>query len=737
VSSHPPGAARAMRTDPFRVLEELKRAALERLGGVPGSLYGPIEDALALSATHLERDAFQYEDQAALWSLRHQQAAQVMRFRQQLAKGFDEFRTLRQPGRNYLTLGLLDEAQLDMHLAGERMAEGLAQRYQKPLEALESRLRTLAAVLGLKSMVNPIGPVRLATAFVEAFDGARVPAKLRADLFRYYEAELARVLDGLYVQAGTLLEEAGYGPQAEPLTVSSAAPLESPAIAPTTAPVPAPRTGAPTAAAPSPAAPGALNEAPAPVTLDELRDLLHAWREAGADPAAASLQSPQRTLQGRRDLRAEEVLSVASLLQCEPTDAFARALTSQGELAAAIRERLGDGARRLGLSPDHTTLSRDSEDAIDLVAMVFEALFSTQDLHERCRRLYSRLVLPYVKVALGDRGLFDMPAHPARKLLDAITEACAGNSAETRFERELFERAALVAQRIAVEYRESLAVFEQAFAELDALLLQQRQRIYLQEERAAQAVHGRERLQHARAQADAVVARRLSLQPLSEAIAGFLGTSWRHHLVQVLLRDGLDSPRFAEAVGLGNALVEVDGLAAQANGRALADRLLGLQRTIVECLASSGDDESGARHGLVALVRGLASPDAPRVVHPLPPQPEADAGTDDDGLWLAGGTDTLPPQDPSMVQALRALQLGDWVQLIDVEGVTIKAKIAWISPLTSRRMLVNDRGSRVLVGSVEELAALMAQGRLAVARTPHPFTEAMAEVGGRLRQIAA
>ena len=125
MSSHPPGAARAMRTDPFRVLEELKRAALERLGGVPGSLYGPIEDALALSATHLERDAFQYEDQAALWSLRHQQAAQVMRFRQQLAKGFDEFRTLRQPGRNYLTLGLLDEAQLDMHLAGERMAEGL------------------------------------------------------------------------------------------------------------------------------------------------------------------------------------------------------------------------------------------------------------------------------------------------------------------------------------------------------------------------------------------------------------------------------------------------------------------------------------------------------------------------------------------------------------------------------------------------------------------------------------
>ncbi|GAB3744444.1 DUF1631 domain-containing protein [Lysobacter olei] len=718
------------------MLEELKRAALERLGGIPGTLYGPLEDALAQSATQLERDAFQYEDQAALWSLRHQQAAQVMRFRQQLAKGFDEFRTLRQPGRNYLTLGLLDEAQLDLHLAGERMAEGLAQRYQNPLEALESRLRTLAAVLGLKTMVNPLGPVRLATAFVEAFEGARIPAKLRADLFGLYEAQLGRVLEGLYAQACALLEEGGYGPQAQPLTQSSAEPLVPPAV-PVPVPVEPPAPARQGAAPPPPMSSSAPNVAPAPVTLDELRDLLHAWRDAGLGSPAAEPSSPQRALQGRRDLRAEEVLSVASLLQCEPTDAFARAFTAQGELAAVIRERLGDGARRLGLSPDHTSLGRDSEDAIDLVAMVFEALFSTQELHERCRRLYSRLVLPYVKVALGDRGLFDLPAHPARKLLDAITEACAGNNAETRFERELFERAALVAQRIAVEYRESLAVFDQAFAELDALLLQQRQRVYLQEERAAQAVHGRERLQHARAQADAVVARRLSLQPLSEAIADFLGTSWRHHLVQVLLRDGLESARFSEAVALGNALVEVDGLAAQANGRALADRLLGLQRTIVDCLASSGGDESAARHGLVALVRGLASPDTPRMVHPLPSQPELDAGSDEEGLWLVGGTDTLAPQDPSMVQALRALAVGDWVQLTDAEGVATKAKIAWISPLTSRRMLVNERGGRVLVGSVEELTALMAQGRLSVAGTPHPFTEAMNAVGDRLRRIAA
>lgn len=721
MSIHPLGAVSATRTDPFRVLEEIKRLTLERLGGFPGTLYGPIEDALALSATHLDRNAFQYEDQAALWSLRHQQAAQVMRYRQQLARGFDDFRTLRSTSRNYLSMGLLDDAQLDLHLAAERLAEVLGQRYQKPLEMVEARLRTLAGTLGLQTMVNPIGPARLASAFVEAFDGARIPEQLRLHLVRFYESDLGRVLDELYGQANQLLAEAGYGVELDAIE-------------------PAPEEAqAPSRPAQAPTGRG-LGHGPGPgqgpeVNLDELRELLHAWRDGGIRPELFPSQpAPQRMLQGRRDLRHEEVMSVASLLQGEPTDLFARALAGQGQLGQSIRDRLGEGARRLGLSPDHTTIGRDSEDAIDLVAMVFESLFVTQDLHERCRRLYARLVLPYVKVALEDRALFDQSEHPARKLLDAITEACAGNNAETQFERELFERAALVAQRVAVEYRENLSVFEQAFAELDALLLQQRQRVFLQEERAAQAVHGRERLQHAREQADAVVGRRLAAQPLCEAIASFLGTSWRHHLLQVLLRDGVDSMRFAEAVALGDALVEADGLAARAEGRALAARLTSLERAIVECLGTSGQDDTAAQHGLVALVRALAWPDAARAVHPLPPRVEHEEESEDRKLWLAGGTDTLPPQDATALQALRATGVGDWVRLTDDQGKVVKAKIGWISPLTSRRLLVNERGSRVLVASVEELAGLAAQGRLGIAPPPRAFSEALLEVGERLRR---
>ena len=187
MSNHPLGAVCATRTDPFRVLEEIKRLTLERLGGLPGTLYGPIEDALALSALHVDRDAFQYEDQAALWSLRHQQAAQVMRFRQQLAKGFDEFRTLRAPGRNYLTMGLLDESQLDLHIAGERMAEALAHRgpdgYGFHAEPGIALAHARLSIIDLKTGAQPIHNERQATWTV--FNG---------EIFNYIELRDAETL---------------------------------------------------------------------------------------------------------------------------------------------------------------------------------------------------------------------------------------------------------------------------------------------------------------------------------------------------------------------------------------------------------------------------------------------------------------------------------------------------------------------------------------------------------------
>ncbi|WP_279633051.1 DUF1631 family protein [Marilutibacter alkalisoli] len=431
------------------------------------------------------------------------------------------------------------------------------------------------------------------------------------------------------------------------------------------------------------------------------------------------------------------MLSVVSLLQSEPPDAFARALAGPGRLGSAIRDHLSEGARRIGVDPEQTRFSDEEEDAIDLVALLFDSLFRTSSLQDRARRLYGRLVLPYVKVALTDDGLFVQREHPARKLLDAITEACEGNQASTPQERELLDRAAAASQRVVAEYNEDIAVFELAHAELDALLGQQRRRSALQEERLVKATLGRERLDQARETADEALMERLRKVRLTQAVADFLAMPWRHHMVQTLLRDE-DPARREEALALGDALLKADRLAAENRGRELADHLLEIEPLVLRCLASSGLDDSAARHGLAGLVRALATPDGPRRAQTARPLAAGETveSSEEHKLWLAGGTATIG-HDPEITERMRALEIGDWMRVTDVHGEIVAAKVAWISPMTSRFLLVNRRGLRVLVASAEELALMHKDGRLVVGSERSAFDEAMRRVRERLDSAAA
>ncbi|NUS60142.1 MAG: DUF1631 family protein [Lysobacter sp.] len=699
------------RANPLGVLEEMKRLAVEQLGGVPSALYAPVAEALDDAARRAGLIQIRRGDHIALINLRQRNAGYVMRFRQLIAQGFEDFRALPQRSRNGTPLGLVEDRHLGFHYAGQKLAESIGQRYVRQLEMLDQRLEALAFDLGANSASNPIGATRLAGAFLATFHDADLPETLRPLLFRQYEHELSRVLGDLYGRINTLLAAAGYGLKS-PVPGGAAHVADTHDTA-TRAPAPQPDS--------------AIADVHAMERFGELRAMLHAWRN-GSAPAA---RAQRTTASGapRRELRSAEVISVTSLLQRDGPEPYARALAGAGSLADAIRDQLTEGARRLGLDPDQTLIGPADNDAIDFVGLLFESLFQTHAMLDRARRVYARLVLPYVKVALTDDGLFVQRDHPARRLFDVITEACEGNDGATPQDRELLERAAGIAQRIVADYNEDLEIFALASAELEALLEQQRKRVDLLEKRAAEAVHGRERLMQARLQAGAALNQRLKT-PLTEAVADFLVEHWQHHLLQTLLREGRESPKHADVLALADALVNVDALAAQARGGMVADRLIALQPAIVECLVACGQDEHGANDWLAGVVRALAQPDLPRMVRNMPPPVVAD--DDNEGPLRVVGGHAGMDFDPEVAARMRLLAPGEWLRLLDQQGEHVAAKVAWISPLSGRFLLVNRRGAKVLVASAEQLAALVAEGRLVAGTEQAPFDEAMRQMRARL-----
>ena len=722
VSMQPLGAVDVSGRDPVRLLDELKRIAVEQLGAVPGGLFRPLEEELQ-DKLRLANGDTQRRDLASLLALRQRSASVVMRYRELVARNFDDFVGRPRLSHGALALGLVGEDELGFHLAGQRLAESIGRRYQTPLETLDARFETLAQALGGPTLTNPVGAIRLAGAFVRTFHDCEISDTLQPLLFRQYEQELAKVLGGLYGRLNSELSASGFhaGRRAEPAT----RPVSAPAVA---APPPAPaleRTS------PSPANPGIdlfRTSAEARVQHQRLRDLLHAWRAERTGDGQASGH--------RRELLAHEIGTVAALVQRDNARTLELALAGQGSLNEAIRKHLFEGARSLGLDPDSTCLGEHEADAIDMVGLMFESLLETHALIGPARGLFARLVMSYVRVALTDENLFVRPDHPARRLLDALALSCESNDGGSPQERELLERAKAIVSRVVAEYNEDLAIFELATSELEDLLQQQRRRAEIVERRSAETVHGRERLLQARLQAASALAQRIAARPLTSLTAQFLEQHWQHHLVQALLREGAGSERCAHVLALADELVAVDEAAARGEGASVAGRVLGLHAGLVECLSSSGLDDQVAGEWMAGLARAMAFPDVSRDVRPLPAMPQLADDSDDTRLLGVVGGHAALDFDPLVAARIAALPQGSWMRLIDENGEEGSVKVAWTSPLTSRLLLVNRRGLRKLVASPQQLAALVKAGKLIEATADLPFDEAMRHVRTRLAKVA-
>ncbi|MEJ7745580.1 MAG: DUF1631 family protein, partial [Luteimonas sp.] len=468
---------------PTLVIEALKRTTLDHVGTVTRGLYRPIEQTL--QRIELEAPGTRLGEQEALAMLRQRESSLVMRYRQLLADSFDELLAHQSPAGARPTLTLLREDELEQHLDSQRIALTLTTRHAKALEALVSRFSSLREHLGLDDMRCPAVPGRLLELLVKTLQGQVVPAGLRTLLFKQYESELTRVLDPLYEQLGTQLGSAGYG-----LNDGGSPIFARPAPAPqretqhpeswqqlvqaqphgdrAQAVAAAHGQGAgPAAGVRSPHAgmasgtqghgdggDGSLVSEELVRELGLLREQLHTLREQNNIAAA---QRPGtvgfRPGTQRRPLRTDELRSVADVLQGDNSDVFAAALAhGGGRLQTTLRDELLQGARRLGLDPEHTALSAQEEDAIDLVGLLFEAICDVHRLWDVGRGLLSRLVLPYLKLALNDDNLFVQPSHPARRLLDVLTEACDSNQGTTPHDRELLDRARRAVDHVIAEY---------------------------------------------------------------------------------------------------------------------------------------------------------------------------------------------------------------------------------------------------------------------------------------------
>ncbi|GAB3351352.1 DUF1631 domain-containing protein [Lysobacter tyrosinilyticus] len=715
--------------DPQLLLTAMQRISQEQLG-------------LALERVLRRADDYLFDSSqngagvelTALRDLRRARTQIGQRFDQTIAGGF---RRLLEPPMAIRavdsgSLSLVSDDALEEQLASEQVVDGLGRYHAPALELLDKRLAALTERPMLGARDNPVGPKFLTEALGSSLITLEVNTSVRIVLYKFFERELSTALAPLYDRLNSGLVSAGILPLIKP--TKRAEPLPSPAGQAIDAQNAAAAADPATVAVANAVATQFGMTGPGEQAMfSSLLGLLQSWRQA---------MHPARVAEAGTvpSMSTPDVMTVLSLLQREqPRPQEVSGGDSRIPLAEQMRRELLSGARRLGMGGENLTLSNVDEDAVDLVGMLFDVLLDERHFEADVRTKINRLLVPYIKVAVKDRRLFLYKAHPARRLLNVVAEASEGNRGESPQERELMARVDGTIDRLVAEFNEDVAIFDTLEAELRGFLDQHRKRVELTERRTAEAQRGKERLEQAREGVSVDLAISRDTRELPPALDAFIKQYTAHHLTQVVLREGKDSVRYADAVNaVTSLLVSFD----HAELGVPYDRLPELPRApLMSILESSGVHGHAAEEVLTALQRTLqrmsAGESAAAIAEALPVSPvqPAPEPSGDSELQLVAGKDKLE-FDPALAERMRGLEVGTWVQLTSESGRVEPAKVSWISPISSRLLFVNRRGIRVLVASAEELAAMAKLGRLQLREGDTAFDDAMHQVMGKLKAAA-
>ena len=635
-------------------------------------------------------------------------------------------------------LRLVSEDELESRLAVRNLAAVILRDYKSVLARLDRRLGWLAGGLELDADHNPIGPEHIGAAVHEGFAVCELDTDVRLVLIKLCERDLAPGIGRAYESIDQHLVRAGVLADAQP---AQPAPPGRPE--PQRAPPP-PRHEHEEDTPPAWAARFLNRMSHMRGYMQSEVDPFRGGFDAPADPEAGLLEALQNFMQesrgprrtqpahfnpDARPLSQREMLSVLSLLQTTPSATLRAAISdSEESLAQRLKNEVLASATRMGMDPAAAQLSPTDEDAIDLVGMLFDVMLDERDLEGRSRELIGRLAVPFVKVALLDRHMFVQKTHPARRLLNVLAEACEGNAGDTPAERTLMSKVEDIVDRLVAEFNENLAIFRTLEEDFREFLAQHKRKVEIAERRAAEIQRGQERLEAARARAEAELSSRLDGRALPQAIEDFMRQPWAHHVTMAILREGEQGESVGEALALADGvLAELDEANLHIAGKPWLQAWRPALQKVFASVGMNADAASGAIDALHDTLQAVAQarPDLEKALPELPPVSLPKLGEDENpAVELVAGTDTLD-FDPTDADHFRALPVGTWLDFIDKDNKVQPGKLSWVSPISSRLLFVNRRGVRFCVASPEELAAMVRMGRLRRHEDTDAFDAAM------------
>ena len=746
------------------LLKLVRSISLKRINALVGTLFENVDDALFDLAERAGSNAVQTEYFDGMREVRKKRQLVERLFQDNATKAFNEFadgklkaiKTEVSPQAGSAGLALVDDVELEESLAVTSMVAKAENRLQRALYQVNQRLSVIMGGGKVEDASNPIGPAVLGNAFRAAIREFDVNVQVKLIIYKLFDRYVMSGIEPVYDEVNVELIRAGVLPQVRHVMPPGSRPPTGAGMR-----IPAGKPGAPT----GDSAPSAAYYDPA---ADQLQaEIYHTLRSLlanrhGADNYVGGGDA------GGLGLSPTDLLSALTILQSQSAVAQARAETvaDAAQAVQQIKRELLDQVNKLSGEAKDKRVSSADEDTIDLVGMLFEYILQDRNLPAQMQALFGRLQIPYLKVAILDKHLFAQKSHAARRLLDLLADAGKSWSEESDRDHRLYDRIKAGVETVLRDFDDDVDVFERELASFSDFIDQHRKRAELAEQRAADATRGREKLQAARRTAAREILKRIEDRNLPPVVHSVLSRPWANYLVLTVLRQGEESDEWKNALRFADEFVwsaqpkttesEITrlrallpqlekalrhGLATVAYHESDIKQLMGELSSFYKRLLDGQKIETKTVKEVIAQVAAPAAKDGAGADAATTGEAAAPAATQSPVEEIVLGSATIEPEtetavegeEDEFVKTVRAIKVGTWIEFTDEAGQCERAKLSWISPISSKYLFVNRRGLKVCDKTVFGLAAEMRRGSAVVLEEVPLFDRALDAIVARLR----
>ena len=406
--------------------------------------------------------------------------------------------------------------------------------------------------------------------------------------------------------------------------------------------------------------------------------------------------------------------ALAKALQMLQLDKIARTALHE---TRSVRQYLADNQEDIEPIKGADGFEPDSINQLDLVDNLFTDITDEVDVEPELRTVVGDLQIPLAKLALLEPQFFADVKHPARGVIDKVTQlASSGNYPN----RALESKVTGIIDQIVENYKTDSTVFQTALQELDGLSEQQQKALERNVERVVKTQDGQEKLKKAEKAVDKILRSRIRPPKAPKPLVELVDKGWRDLLKLTYVKRGPNSKEWKDYVKTLD-LLSLWLMQSKKGGdvdeevkvqRALeAEPLLDMvSQQISEALPTHVDHEPI----LDTLREVLAGREELEYID-LDPYKDDQESTSED---VRKKVEQLP-RLRRWLRRVEDLERGTWLTYRDSGGVRRRMQLAWVNDDHDRFIFVNERGQKVADVTGVELARKLSRG----AKRPSPSEE--------------